>query len=668
MSKKLNIKKLPDGIRLYLNQDRMISDHILDFMRVGYTEIAGVPWIVFPIAKDDGTVVYKLKGMPGSEVKAKNWPQGCGAQLYASGVLKKKELNQVVICEGEPDCLLLLQHDFAAVTSTAGAMTFKDEWLTKFPKQCDIILCFDDDDAGNKGREKLRALIIEKRPDCAIFDVRFERGGDKGFDVTDFWLECRAKGLDPEKEFRTLVTAFSKEDLKKRVIADIGEPEQEVSIEQWRSFITARFPTLTMTAEIVCSVVCQLIIKEIYNPFALVITDKPGSGKTITINFVKDIKGLTHISSDFSPASFVSNIAARSQAQLEQIDLLPRIRWKTLLIKDMAPILSDNDDTLRKRLGILTDVLDGEGYTTESGVYGSRGYKGDYLFMFIAASTPFPGRVWKLMVGLGHRIFFLGLGSKRKKISELLYQIKGKSFKKKEDECREMTHNMIRTIWKNTNRCVEWDQDKDEDAALMYVAQLADFIALFRGDIFVHEERWTQGETLVSTEPRIEDASRANQCLYNLCCGHAILCGRNYMTMEDLWPAVRVCFDTAPNPRPKILRELLLRNGKVNVSQLAIALRCSHRTAKKELHKLVSLDVCDGNMEKESNSDDGFEEKDHAKTVATLKKEFMWLLELVKVPCIAAAFTEALSDELDEMVSDEVPLKLRGKNGEEMPF
>lgn len=638
---KLHVQKLPADVRKYLNEERMLGDEIIDFMKLGYCEIRGERWLVFPIKNKDG-VQHKLKGLPGNPVKAKNWPQGCAAQLYAAGVMRKEGVKEVVICEGEPDCLLLLQAGFAAVTSTAGAMTFKEEWVDLLPKQSSVILCFDADEAGDKGREKVRAMLIEKRKDCTIFDVRFDEYGTEGYDVTDYWRRCKDAGEDAAKGFRSLVKEYVPADHQEREIADIGEPRENVKIEDWRPFVGERFPTLAMTAEVVCSVVCQLIIEDVHNPFALVLIDKAGSGKTIALNFIKDIDGLTYSSSDFSPASFVSNIAARSAKQLEQIDLLPRVRWKTLVVKDLAPIMADNDDTLRKRLGMLTDILDGEGYRTDSGVYGQRGYKGDYLFMLVAASTPFPGRVWKLMVGLGHRLFFLGIGSPMKTVDELIGQVRGVSFKVKEKECQDMTGNLLRTVWKRTGRKVVWNQAEDDMAVITIIAQMADLLARFRGDIFVHEERWTKGEMLTTTEPRIEDASRANQCLYNLARGHAVLCGRDYITKEDVWTVVRVAFDTAPNPRPKVLRELLHRNGKVTTGQMQTALGASLSTARKELHKMVSLGICDGDFEKES---DAFGEDDGKKLIVTLKKQYHFLLDVVKMPEVKRAFSEAVAEE-----------------------
>lgn len=75
-------------------------------------------------------------------------------------------------------------------------------------------------------------------------------------------------------------------------------------------------------------------------------------------------------------------------------------------------------------LGILIRVLDGEGLETNSGVYGKRGYVGDYLFMMLCASTQIRPRVWKVMGNLGSRLFFLNINGTEKSEEVLAEQLK----------------------------------------------------------------------------------------------------------------------------------------------------------------------------------------------------------------------------------------------------
>src|SRR5437870_13667028 len=124
-----------------------------------------------------------------------------------------------------------------------------------------------------------------------------------------------------------------------------------------------------------------------------------------------------------------------------------RIRYRTLIVRGLAPIFGVKEDELLKTIGILTRALDGEGLETDSGVHGKRGYKGDWLFMLLAGTTPIPPRVFKVMGTLGSRLFFLALHSRVKSHRELINQNRGVSRQDKERACREATDSFLRTLW-----------------------------------------------------------------------------------------------------------------------------------------------------------------------------------------------------------------------------
>ena len=65
----------------------------------------------------------------------------------------------LIICEGELDRLLLLSKGMSAITSTHGAMTFKDEWAEKVVKGSKVYICFDNDDAGKTGSEGVAKMV-----------------------------------------------------------------------------------------------------------------------------------------------------------------------------------------------------------------------------------------------------------------------------------------------------------------------------------------------------------------------------------------------------------------------------------------------------------------------------------------------------------------------------
>ena len=344
-------------------------------------------------------------------------------------------------------------------------------------------------------------------------------------------------------------------DLKSEILSQAeASPVVDTGVDEWREVIQTRFPDFLPAAEASVSVIAQLLLPDVHNPFALILLDEPSSGKTITINFFKGLKDTTEYCDDFTPASFVSHIAGRSQEQLEKIDLLPRVKGKMLMVPEMGTFLSESEDELRKRMGMMTRILDGEGYESNSGVYGKRGYSGDYLFMMLGASTPFPLRVWKCMSQFGHRLFFFNMNIANVSAETLISQIgNGANFKAKEKMCRVATEDFVKSLWRKYKGNLKWDVKKDDMEVLELIANIAIFLARFRGEIIVYQERDESGVSISHTKPQIEKPMRINQCFYNLARGHALACGRNFVNKDDMPLLFRVAFSSAPTPRPYVV-------------------------------------------------------------------------------------------------------------------
>jgi hypothetical protein len=180
---------LTDEHRRYWN-NRHVSNEILNEFLIGFGDFFGESWFTIPVPDArDNSIYLKLKAPPDSksEVKGKFYPKGSEASLYPLPRLASST-GQLVICEGEPDCLALRTHGIDAVCSTAGAGTFKEEWVHRFPSGIKIILAFDIDDAGKKGREKALELFMRLRPDMRIGVANFPAAlKEWGKDVTDFF-------------------------------------------------------------------------------------------------------------------------------------------------------------------------------------------------------------------------------------------------------------------------------------------------------------------------------------------------------------------------------------------------------------------------------------------------------------------------------------------------
>jgi hypothetical protein len=275
---------------------------------------------------------------------------------------------------------------------------------------------------------------------------------------------------------------------------------------------------------------------------------------------------------------------------LDKVDMLPRIRYRTLIVRDLAPIFGAHEDDLLKSLGILTRALDGERLETDSGVYGQRGYKGDYLFMLLAGATPISPRVFKVMGNLGSRLFFLSLHAPVKTEEELIQQNRGGHRRQKESACQKATGNFLRGLWAENPNGVDWNPDADSVNCMLVIARCAKLLAALRGAIHVwHSDEAREGFT--HNVPVIEQPDRINCLLYNLARGHALVAGRRDLIVDDLAPILEVTFDSAPTIRAKVFRALIDNGGILTTSDVANTLRCSPPTARREMEALCVLGI-----------------------------------------------------------------------------
>ena len=422
-----------------------------------------------------------------------------------------------------------------------------------------------------------------------------------------------------EAKKRRISTTFFKRD---------GQPKRSKSPGSGTSLSPRRRSIRTSTHGVRKSAACSLnawplgslsrfthLLTDVRNPFGLVYVDVPSAGKTITLNFFSDLDTLVYPTDSFTPASLVSHASNRKQKDLEKIDLLPRIRHRMLIVRDLAPIFAERQENLLKNLGVMTRVFDVEGYESDSGVHGKRGYKGDYTFMFLAGSTPIAPRVWKFMGNLGSRLFFMNMKTSDKSEEELADLLVQDDFKRKEQECRNVTRNLILTLWGQRKGGVAWNKKGDAQELRRVVSRCAKLLAHLRGTVNVwsDEDDGKQHHTNVV----IEKPTRINQLLYNLARGHALACSRSNLEREDIWPCIELALNSAQYNRIKLMEAILDFAGTVNTGVVEEAIQCSNPTALKEIETLRIL----GLVEVQSLGDGtaGRPEK-----IVTIANDFTW--------------------------------------------
>jgi hypothetical protein len=360
--------------------------------------------------------------------------------------------------------------------------------------------------------------------------------------------------------------------------------------------IRRNFPLIVRETEIALSVAATLLLEDQQNPVAINLEGPPSSAKTTLVDFFEKATDKVYKSDRFTPKSFVSHSANVKREQLDEVDLLPRIRHRLFLVPELAPLFGLRNEDLLENFAILTRVLDGQGLTTDSGVHGRRGHTGDYLFAWIGCTTPIEHRVWKTMGKLGSRFLFIAMPDEAHSDAALVEATAGGSaYRDRLEECREAVADFLEDLWMETGgvRAVQWDRAADPQPVMLKIAAYAKLLARLGGTISVWREGSGDEETYNFTTPIIEQPHRAMSLLYALARGHAVVHGRRQLNEDDLDVVARAALESTPNDRRAVMRLLIQNAGTVSTSDVQEALRCSAPTGRAILETLDKLGIGD---------------------------------------------------------------------------
>ena len=367
------------------------------------------------------------------------------------------------------------------------------------------------------------------------------------------------------------------------LVTRLGDQEQALaSLAKKRavlsSLVQRHFPKLKPAVDLALAVCATLLLKDNANPTAVVFVGPPSAGKSTVLEMFGDatVNGeiLCYVSDSFTPASFVSQAANVAAADLKEVDLLPRIRHKILVTPELAPTFRGNEDHLVGTFSVITRVLDGQGFSRDAGTHGQREYRGDYLFNWLGATTPFDQTVWKVMDQLGSRMFFLLVDQHKTLTAEdLMAMTSSVSYREKLAECRQAVHEFLQELFTCYGgvRGVTWDPENDPRDVRLWIARCAQLLAQVRGAP-------SKSNPLGSQEIPL----RAHAVLLNLARGHALVQGRTQLTEEDVPLIAEVTFSTMPHPLGAVYRALAVHpQGLLTRAEVQAVLQVkSHNTAR----------------------------------------------------------------------------------------
>jgi predicted transcriptional regulator len=301
------------------------------------------------------------------------------------------------------------------------------------------------------------------------------------------------------------------------------------------------------------------------------------------------------------------------------------------LTPELAPIFTTDEKDLGQILGTITRIADGHGLASDSGAHGHREY-GDTMFVWTGAAVDVSYKVYKLLGNLGFKIYFYRLPYWEKTEDKLLKDLREDFGEKKANigsalyeylAWFEIGPELIHDEQSNLSK-IKWSYAKDEEQALRWIIKLADVLKHLR----CIAQTWTiegdsQGSNYGYTHTQPESPERAARVLSNLARGHALLAGRNFITLEDIPIVVRTVLSTGIIDRVGLLDLLIANKGTLTTRQTADALKVTRSTALRIMTELWVIGLVE--IEDDATSTDNCQQR--YKKRITLGKEFQWLLE-----------------------------------------
>lgn len=205
----------------YLDSHGITEESVRQF------EITSDPdFLHIPIKDEYGNNIFiKSRNLdyPNSEPKYKN-SQGSHATLFNLHAVK--DSPNIVLCEGEIDCIRLIQEGIPSVSSTGGASTFLPEWADYFTDKT-VWICLDSDEAGITGTKKIlehiphaKVVTLPEKDICEFLQNHTKKAFLKLLTTAQTALEWEASHI-PE-DFKLL---------KDTDLADMEFPEQNWLID-----------------------------------------------------------------------------------------------------------------------------------------------------------------------------------------------------------------------------------------------------------------------------------------------------------------------------------------------------------------------------------------------------------------------------------------------------
>jgi hypothetical protein len=385
------------------------------------------------------------------------------------------------------------------------------------------------------------------------------------------------------------------------------------------------YPALLDTVHACLSVCVTLSLKNKTKPLSLILETPSGYGKTAVLQMFFEppnpdpkkkawyLAEYIYRSDKFTPKSFVTHAANVKKADLEKMDLLPKLKNKVLITKELAPIFRGRETEMQENFSILISILDGKGFTSDSGSQGTRGYKEPIIFNWLGATTPLKAQTHRLMSQLGTRLLFFEVPVSEPTDAELLLYAKTNEAGAAEAECNLAVNNFLMEFFgRHPKDSIDQDSILFPEDLLEQLVGWARFLVKARSEVKYDKEykEWEPIAALPSEGPW-----KVINYFKELAMGHALIHGRRKIEESDLEFVAHVALSSVPGHLRNVIKQLRIHDKLESPlgEKLCAVSRPTIRKYFKELDILGIVKLKVG---------DDFADEPHT---VTLTSEYRWL-------------------------------------------
>jgi hypothetical protein len=359
-----------------------------------------------------------------------------------------------------------------------------------------------------------------------------------------------------------------------------------VSLGDVEVLINSHYPRLLPAVKAGLAVFGAMALDGRTKPLSLIYEATSGYGKSAVVEKffpIEAVKEYAYRCDKFTPKAFVSHAANIARERLAEIDLLPKLRGKVLVTKELSPIFRGDEKEVRENFAVLIPVLDGKGFTSNTGAQGRRGYEQDILFNWIGATTPLPRETNKIMYQLGTRLLFYEVPSEVPSEEELVKYAARDDASLGEVDCQKAVNAFLVGFFKlHPVGSMNPSEIKMPTALLRRVTQWAVLLSKVRAGL-KYEKEGREWKAIAANQP--EGPFKLINYFKELARGHALIDGRRQVTVADVELVAHVALSSVPGHLRVILRALRKSNS-VTSTECEKLCGVSRPTARRYLEEL----------------------------------------------------------------------------------